>query len=150
MASQRPLVVSKDRRAGGRRLPDVSITATGSFDVSMQPGQPELEGAVNRFELSKTFHGDLEAIGAGVMLSCGDPQSGSAGYVAIETVRGRLGDREGSFALQQLGLMRAGSQTLHYEVVPGSGGGDLQDITGTFHLTVDNDGTHRFELIYDL
>lgn len=122
----------------------------GSFDVQMQPGRPELEGAVSRFEFSKTFHGDLEAFGGGVMLSCGDPQSGSAGYVAIETVRGRLGDRDGGFALQQLGLMRAGSQTLHYEVVPGSGDGELQDITGTFHLTIDDDGTHRFELNYDL
>ncbi len=131
-------------------MPTVSMIATGSFDVQMQPGRPELEGAVSRFELSKTFYGDLEAVGAGVMLSCGDPQSGSAGYVAIETVRGRLGDREGGFALQQLGLMRAGSQTLHYEVVPGSGDGELQDITGTFHLMVDDDGTHRFELNYEL
>jgi hypothetical protein len=84
------------------------------------------------------------------MLSCGDPQSGSAGYVAIETVRGRLLDREGGFALQQMGRMQAGSQTLHYEVVPGSGDGELQQITGTLRLTVDEDGTHRFELTYEL
>lgn len=122
----------------------------GTFDVRMQPGRPELEGAVNRFELTKTFRGDLEAVGAGMMLSCGDPQSGSAGYVAIETVRGRLGDREGGFALAQLGLMRAGSQTLHYEVVPGSGDGELQGITGRFDLTIGDDGTHRFELSYEL
>lgn len=128
----------------------MSKIANGTFDVEMQPGPRELDGAVSRFELSKTFHGDLEAVGAGIMLSCGDPQSGSAGYVAIETVRGRLGDREGGFALQQLGLVSAGSQTLHYEVVPGSGEGDLQDITGTFHLAIDDDGTHRFELSYEL
>ena len=125
-------------------------TARGTFDVHMQAGQPELDGAVSRFELSKTFHGDLEGAGAGVMLSCGDPQSGSAGYVAIETVQGRLGDREGGFALQQMGLMIAGSQTLHYEVVPGSGSGELQGITGTFELTIDDDGTHRFELDFTL
>lgn len=124
--------------------------AHGTFDVKMQPGPQELDGAVSRFELSKTFHGDLEGVGAGIMLSCGDPQSGSAGYVAIETVRGRLGDRDGGFALQQLGLARAGSQTLHYEVVPGSGEGELQNITGSFHLMVDDDGTHRFELNYEL
>ena len=84
------------------------------------------------------------------MLSCGDPQSGSAGYVAIETVRGRLLDREGGFALQQMGRMQDGSQTLHYEVVPGSGDGGLQQITGTLRLTIDADGTHRFELTYEL
>jgi hypothetical protein len=127
----------------------VSEIALGTFDVKLQPGPSELDGAVSRFELSKTFHGDLEAVGAGVMLSCGDPQSGSAGYVAIETVRGRLSGREGGFALQQLGLVRAGSQTLYYEVVPGSGDGELQNITGTFHLTIDDNGTHRFELVYE-
>jgi hypothetical protein len=126
------------------------MVARGTFDVQLQPGKPELDGAVSRFELSKTFHGDLEGTGAGVMLSAGDPQSGSAGYVAIETVRGRLHGREGGFALQQMGLMLDGSQTLHYEVVPGSGDGELQGITGTMHLTIDDDGMHRFELNYEL
>lgn len=128
----------------------MSRIATGTFDVRMQPGRPELDATVNRFELSKTFHGDLEAEGAGIMLSCGDPQSGSAGYVAIETVRGRLSGLEGGFALQQLGLMRDGAQTLHYEVVPGSGDGALHGIAGTCHLAIDDDGTHRFELSYEL
>ena len=124
--------------------------ASGTFDVDMQPGVAELDGAVSRFELSKTFHGDLRGTGRGVMLSGGDPQSGAAGYVAIESVRGRLGDREGSFALQQFGLMAGASHTLHYEVVPGSGGGELTGISGTLHLDVGEDGTHRYELHYEL
>ncbi|MGZ4506716.1 MAG: DUF3224 domain-containing protein [Blastococcus sp.] len=101
----------------------MTSTAKGTFDVTMQPGAAELDGAVGRFDLSKTFHGDIEGAGIGVMLSGGDPQSGAAGYVAIESVRGRLGEREGGFALQQFGSMYAGSQTLHYEVVPGVGDG---------------------------
>ena len=84
------------------------------------------------------------------MLSGGDPQAGAAGYVAMETVSGSLGDRHGSFALQQFATMLAGAQTLHYEVVPGSGTGDLQGISGTFCLTIEQDGTHRYELQYDI
>ncbi len=125
-------------------------TATGTFDVSLQPGEPELEGAVARFDLSKTFHGDIEATGTGVMLSAGDPQAGEAGYVAIETVDGRLAGRTGSFALVQLGSMHAGSQALAYEVVAGSGTGELAGITGTLHLDIDADGTHRYHLDYEL
>ena len=83
------------------------------------------------------------------MLSGGDPQSGAAGYVAIETVTGSLGDRHGSFALQQFGTMSSGAQTLHYEVVPGSGTGELEGIAGTLYLTIEPDGTHRYELQYD-
>lgn len=66
-------------------------TARGTFDIKIEQAPPELEGAVNRYDFTKTFHGDLAGSGAGVMLSCGDPESGAAGYVAIETVRGRLG-----------------------------------------------------------
>ena len=125
-------------------------TARGTFDVTMQPGPAELDGAISRFELSKTFHGDLQGTGSGVMLSAGDPQAGAAGYVAIETVQGSLGHRQGSFALQQFGTLRDGSQTLHYEVVPGSGTGGLNGVTGTLHLDVDEHGTHRYELEYEL
>jgi len=125
-------------------------TARGTFDVTMQPGPPELDGAISRFELSKAFRGDLQGTGAGVMLSGGDPQVGAAGYVAIETVDGNLGGRQGSFALQQFGSLYGGSQTLHYEVVPGSGIGQLDGLTGILHLNVEEDGTHRYELEYEL
>ena len=124
--------------------------ARGTFDVTMQPATAELEGAVARFELTKTFHGDLRGAGRGVMLTGGDPQAGSAGYVAIETVRGRLHERDGGFALMQLGSMHGGSQTLRYEVVPGSGTDQLAGLTGQLDLTIDADGTHRYELEYDI
>lgn len=84
------------------------------------------------------------------MLSGGDPRAGAAGYVAIETVTGTLGDRAGSFALQQFGTMSAGSHVLHYEVVPGSGTEQLVGITGTLQLTVASDGAHRYELDYEV
>ena len=127
----------------------MTSTAKGTFDIAMTPGPPEAGGGVNRFDFTKTFHGDLDATGTGVMLSCGDPNTGAAGYVAIETVRGRLGGRLGGFALQQLGMMQHGSQTLHYEVVPGSGHGELEGISGTFRLAVEEDGIHRYELEYE-
>jgi Protein of unknown function (DUF3224) len=128
----------------------MSTTARGTFDINLAPGPAELDGAVSRFEFTKTFKGDLEGTGAGVMLSAGDAGRGSAGYVAVETVRGRLGDREGGFALQQFGTALGGSQTLHYEVVPGSGEGGLSGITGRLQLAIDDDGTHHYELEYDL
>ncbi len=70
--------------------------------------------------------------------------------MAIEAVKGLLGDLEGSFALQQFGTMSGGHQTLHYEVVPGSGAGELTGISGTLNLTIDEDGTHHYLLEYDL
>ena len=125
-------------------------TARGTFDVTLTPATPELDGVVSRIQLHKLFRGGLEGEGAGVMLSAGDPASGSAGYVAIEVVRGTLDGRPGAMVLAQLGLMVAGSQSLHYEIVPGSGQGELAGVTGSLDLVVDPDGTHRYELRYDL
>jgi hypothetical protein len=116
----------------------------------MTPSEAEIGGAVSRLEFTKAWHGDLDGTGSGVLLSCGDPQVGEAGYVAIEAVNGRLGDREGGFAFQQLGSIHGGSQVLHYQVAPGSGRGALEGITGTLQLTVDETGAHRYELTYDL
>jgi hypothetical protein len=126
------------------------MVARGTFDVNVAPGEAELSGAVKRFELTKSFYGDLVGTGKGVMLSGGDPQMGTAGYVAIEVVRGSLTSHEGSFALQQFATMHAGVQNLHYEVVPGSGEGELTGISGTLQLTIDEQGIHHYELDYDL
>ena len=128
----------------------MTSTAKGTFDITMQSGLAQLDGAVNRFEMLKTFHGDLQGTGTGIMLAAGDPQAGDAGYVAIEVIRGQLSERQGGYALQQFGLMHAGSQTLQYQVVPGSGTEQLIGIVGSLHLRVDEDGTHHYELEYDL
>ena len=55
----------------------MASTASGTFDVTMRPGATELDGAVARFELTKTFAGDLTGSGAGVMLSAGNPGVGA-------------------------------------------------------------------------
>lgn len=125
-------------------------TARGTFEVSIEPDRPELDGAIGRFALRKTFRGDLEGESSGIMLTAGDRSRGSAGYVAVESVQGRLHGRDGSFVFAQLGLMHGGSQTLHYEIVPGSGEGELEGVTGRLELSIEPDGTHRFEVTYQL
>jgi hypothetical protein len=122
-------------------------TASGSFEVTLTPDEPD--GGIGRIRLDKTWSGELEATGHGVMLSAGDPGSGSAGYVALETVTGTLHGRSGSFAFQQLGVMAHGDQQLDYLVVPGSGTGDLTGIEGSLDLTIDERG-HTYVLTYRL
>lgn len=70
------------------------------------------------------------------MLAAGDPATGKAGYVAVETVDGELDGLRGGFAFQQFGTMTAPDQQLRYEIVPGSGTADLAGITGTLDLEI--------------
>jgi hypothetical protein len=135
----------------------MSKTARGSFEVTISPADSDSDShsdsasdvGIGRFDLAKTWSGDLSGTGHGQMLSAGDPDTGSAGYVALEIVDGTLHGRRGSFALQQLGMMRDGGQELRYAVVPGSGTGDLANIEGALALTIDDRG-HVYELSYTL
>ncbi len=90
-----------------------------------------------------------EGTSSGLMLSAGDPTAGAAGYVALEFVTGQVDEAVGSFALQQFGQMIDGTQKLLYEIVPGSGTGELKGMSGTLELEV-VDGLHRYDLEYSL
>ena len=124
-------------------------SATGTFEIERRPTAPEAGGGIARHEFTKTFVGSLEGVGVGLMLSAGDPAAGEAGYVAMEIVTGKLDGRQGSFALQQYGTMSEGGQRLEYEIVPGSGDGDLEGIAGRLQLRV-ADGSHHYVLEYEL
>ena len=122
-------------------------TALGTFEVTITP--QESDDGIGHLTLDKTWSGDLAGTGHGLMLSAGDPASGRAGYVALEIVDGSLHGRTGTLAFQQLGVMRDGDQELRYDVVPGSGTGELAGVDGTLALTIDERG-HTYELTYTL
>lgn len=125
-------------------------TAHGMFTVEItpRPQDPDTEG-LGQLQLRKSWTGDVEARGWGLMISGGNPATGLAGYVAMEFVQGSVGGRTGGFALQQYGTMLAGQAQQVYEIVPGSGTDELLGLSGTIDLDL-GDGTHRYTLNYDL
>ena len=136
----------------------MSQHAEGSFEVRMTPlteedGEPEAvaEGAaaLGRMALAKQFHGDLEASGRGQMLTAMSGVAGSAGYVAIERVTGRLHGRSGSFVLQHSGTMDRGAPSLAIGVVPDSGTGELAGLSGSLKINI-VEGQHRYAFDYTL
>ena len=132
------------------------MRATGSFEVKMTPQPADDSGAdssftspLGRFLLDKQFHGDLEALSKGQMLSAGTAVKGSAGYVAMEQVTGSLHGQSGSFALMHRGIMHRGVPELVISVVPDSGTGDLVGLTGTLGIVI-AEGKHTYEFDYTL
>ena len=124
--------------------------ARGTFDVQITPAESGPAPGIGQLAIAKQWHGDLDGPGSGLMLSAGDPAQQRAGYVAVEVVEGSLHGRPGSFAFQQLGVMRPDGQELTYVVVPGSGTGELTGLEGTLTLVIADDGTHSYELAYSL
>jgi Protein of unknown function (DUF3224) len=126
--------------------------AKGTFEVKMAP-QPAEEGvsdaSIGRMALDKQYSGDLEATARGQMLAIRSQVEGSAGYVALERISGALHGRRGEFALQHNGTMTRGAPQLTVTVVPDSGTGELQGLTGTLTIT-QTDGKHFYDIEYTL
>jgi hypothetical protein len=119
--------------------------------MSPEPKYETVDGGIvlGRLALTKQFHGELDASSVVQMLSAGTATKGSAGYVAIERVVGRLGDRAGTFVLQHSGTMNRGEASLSVSVVPDSGTGELAGLAG--QMTIDIvDGNHFYAFDYAL
>lgn len=130
----------------------MSTRISGPFDVKLapQPMSDRVESPpLGRLSIDKQFHGELEATSRGEMLSAGTEVEGSAGYVAIERVTGRLAGRIGSFVLMHTGVMNRGVPQLTISVVPDSGTDGLVGLAGTMSIVI-ADGKHSYEFEYTL
>lgn len=132
----------------------MSQRAAGTFDVKVVPQKPDTQIAraanLGRLTIDKRFHGDLEGISKGEMLATQTDTPGSAGYVALERVSGKLSGRTGSFVLQHSATMMRGKATSSISVVPDSGTGELQGLSGRMTITVATDGGHSYEFDYKI
>jgi hypothetical protein len=125
--------------------------AKGEFDVKLKPLDAFAKGRhgvnLGRMSIDKTFRGDLVGKSIGEMLSAMTNVKGSAGYVAIEQVNGTLHGKNGSFVLQHFGTMDDGKERLVLEVIPDSGTGELENLTGKMNIIIEG-GKHYYELDY--
>ena len=75
---------------------------------------------------------------------------GSATFVGLERVVGRLGGKTGSFVLQRTGVFEGGQAKESYSVVPGSATGALVGLRGEGRTAVGHGLEHPFTLDYEL
>jgi Protein of unknown function (DUF3224) len=130
----------------------MTTRAVGTFEVNIVPqsqGEKAEGPTLARLSIDKQYHGDLEASGKGEMLTAGPDAKGSGAYVAIERVTGTIGGRAGSFVLQHLGTLTRGATELTITVVPDSGTGQLEGLTGKLNVIINN-GKHSYEFDYSL
>lgn len=128
------------------------MKASGTFEVKLIPLSFHDEAGdsnLARLALDKTFTGDLEATSKGEMLSARTDTEGSAGYVAIERVTGKLNGHQGTFVLLHSGTMAGGEQHLSIAVVPDSGTEELIGLSGTMDIRIE-DGKHYYSFEYQL
>jgi len=130
----------------------MSRQVKGEFDVkrSMEPScDMGDEVQAGHFRFDKRFHGDLDAVSVVHMLAVMTDVEGSAAYVAIERIAGRLHGRTGTFFAQHSGIMDRGTPTLSLTVVPDSGTDGLAGLSGRMAIDI-VDGKHYYTLDYSL
>src|SRR5215470_13385353 len=86
-------------------------------------GQPKL----TRASVIKAFTGDIEGEGRVEYLMM-YRSDGTATFVGLERIDGRIGGRTGSFVLQRSGVFEGGQAKESYTVIAGSATGDLQGL----------------------
>lgn len=112
---------------------------------SEDEGMPKL----SRATVTKSFTGDIEGDGLVeyLMMYRGD---GSAAFVGLERIVGRIAGKSGSFVLQRTGVFEGGLAKESYSVVPGSGTGELRGLRGDGTSAVGHGSEHPFVLDYEL
>ena len=128
------------------------MNVKGTFEVTMKPDPTSdvVDGvSLGQLTLEKRFAGPLEATSKGHMLAARTPVESSAGYVAIERVTGTLDGKRGTFVLQHSGVSTRGARSLSVNVVPDSGTGELQGLSGRMDIQI-VEGKHFYELVYEL
>jgi hypothetical protein len=111
----------------------MTTPATGRFEMKSWDESPyqEREGGrkLTRASVSNAFSGDIEGESTlEYLMAYSDEET--AFFVGMEEVVGRVGERTGSFVLQQTGTYKDGTVNAAWFVVPGSGTGELAGLTG--------------------
>ena len=127
--------------------------ASAQFAIKNWDEKPYSEGPelpkLTRASVAKTFTGDIEGEGSVeyLMMYRGD---GSAAFVGLERVVGKIGGKTGTFVLQRSGVFEGGLAKESYSVVPGSATGELRGLQGEGTTAVGHGMEHPFTLDYDL
>ncbi len=130
----------------------MSQRANATFQVKSWEEQPNHEidngPELTRASVTKTFSGGITGDGILEYLMMHRTE-GSASFIRLERVVGRVGDRLGSFVLQHSGTFEGGIAKATWFVVPGSGAGDLQGLRGEGGFTSAHAEHCQITLDYD-
>ena len=127
--------------------------ANSRFTVKSWDEKPYSEGLdvpkLTRAVVTKTFNGDIAGEGhvEYLMMYRSD---GTATFVGLERVVGRVAGKAGSFVLQRTGVFENGVAKESYVVVPGSGTGELRGLSGEGTSAVGHGAEHPLTLSYEL
>jgi len=127
----------------------VKASAPFTNDRYDEDAYAEADGVeLSRVHISRTFSGDLEGESSAELMIA--KSEGGGGYIGHDRIAGTLAGRSGTFVFQHTGLMGPDGVTNTGTVVPGTGTGELEGISGDGTMLADEDGNHTLTITYEL
>ena len=128
-------------------------SANARFAIKSWDEKPYSEGQdqpkLTRASVTKTYTGDIEGE-AQVEYLMMYRSDGSATFVGLERVVGRIAGKIGTFVLQRTGKFESGQAKESYSVIPGSATAELQGLLGDGSSAVGHGMEHPFTLSFEL
>ncbi len=127
-------------------------TLNGAFKVASwnEDAYEERDGhRLTRATVTQQFEGDIAGEGAAQWLMAVRPD-GTARFVGLQSVEGVLSGRRGTFVLETAGEFDGAVARWEASVVPGSGTGELADLTGAGRFEAPHGSEASYELKVEL
>jgi hypothetical protein len=127
----------------------LNATAPFTNDRYEEEAYAEADGVeLSRVHIFRTFTGDLEGESTAELMIA--KSGGGGGYIGHDRISGSLAGKTGGFVFQHTGVMGPDGVTNTGTIVPGTGTGELESITGEGTMLADEDGSHTLTLTYEL
>lgn len=127
--------------------------ANARFAIKSWDEKPYSEGhdlpKLTRASVTKTYTGDIAGEGQVEYLMM-YRSDGSATFVGLERVVGRIGGKTGTFVLRRTGEFEGGQAKEDYAVILGSATGELRGLVGDGRSAVGHGMEHPFTMNYEL
>lgn len=134
-----------------RAIAPFTVSSFVPAEVAPKPADVETGRPVSLAIITKEFDGQITGSSVTLFTSAFDHDAGAGTYVAMESFEGTVNGLTGTLNFAH-SATTTGTDRLaeFFTIVPGSGTGELEGITGSGGLRVTDDGEHTIWFDYEL
>lgn len=134
-----------------RAIAPFTVSSFVPAEVSPAPAEVVTGRPVGLAIITKEFDGQITGSSVTLFTAAFDQTVGAGTYVAMESFEGTVNGMTGTLNFAH-SATTTGSDRLaeFFTIVPGSGTGELEGITGAGGLRVTDDGTHEIWFDYEM
>lgn len=128
-----------------------SVLSFVPAEISPPPADVQTGRPVGLAIITKAFDGQITGSSVTVFTAAFDQEAGAGTYVAMESFEGTVNGLTGTLNFAHSATTSGDDRLAEFfTIVPGSGTGELEGITGGGGLRVTADGKHEIWFDYDL